>query len=62
MSAGTCASAHHLMKLDEARCTVFKALKDFELIANDGTMLQYGLTPSVVVAAQKIEKGKLVLA
>eukprot|EP00959_Pyramimonas_sp_CCMP1952_P146449 3065689-Pyramimonas_sp.AAC.1 len=61
LSAGTCASAHQLMKADELRCAVFKALKDFEQTANDDTILQCGLAPGVVVAAQKIEQGKLVL-
>eukprot|EP00959_Pyramimonas_sp_CCMP1952_P161334 3373901-Pyramimonas_sp.AAC.1 len=50
------------MKAGELRCTAFKALKDFEQTANDDTTLRYGLTPKVVVAAQKTEKGKLVLA
>ena len=61
IAAGTCASAHFLMKSDEARCSVFKALKDFEANAQ-GRSLQYGLSPNIVVAAERIEKGKLLLA
>ena len=63
-STSKCATAHASMKMDEARCTVFKALKDFESNARaaPGATLQYGLQPNVVVAAGKIEKGKLVLA
>ena len=58
-SISKCATAHASMKIDEARCTVFKALKEFEANAREahGATLQYGLTPNVVVAAEKIEKG-----
>ena len=61
IAAGTCAPAHFQMKSGSARCAVFKALKDFEANAR-GRSVQCGLAPGVVVAAEKIEKGGLILA